>query len=144
MMKRKLSARETAAKLCSLSYQTRKTLSEKLYKKGFSKDEVESSVEAMCSLGYIDEENYAKSFINDSYKIKKHGKIRIRTELKLKGIEEDIIERAIENADADEFMILKNEFEKRFKYEEDKNKIIRFFVTRGFNLSDIRRCMDEE
>ncbi len=143
-MKRKLSAREAAAKICSLSHQTRKTLSEKLYKKGYARDELENAVEAMYSLRYIDEENYAKSFVNDSYKIKKHGKIRIMAELKLKGIQEDVIESAIENAGADEFEILKTEYEKRFSGKEDKNKILRYFVSRGFNLSDIRRCMDEE
>lgn len=143
-MKRKLSAREEAAKICSLSFQTRKTLFEKLYKKGYLREDIESSVEAMYSLGYIDEENYAKSFVNDSYKIKKHGKIRIEAELKMKGIDEGLIEKAIDEADIDEFIILKGEYEKRFSGKEDKNKVMRYFTARGFSLSDIRRCMDEE
>lgn len=143
-MKRKLSARESAAKICSLSHQTRKTLFEKLYKKGYAREDVENAVKAMYSLGYIDEENYAKSFVNDSYKIKKHGIVRIEAELKMKGIEEDIIRKAIDDASFDEFEILKGEYEKRFSGKEDKNKVMRYFLARGFSLSDIRRCMDEE
>ncbi len=144
MIKQKLTAREAAAKICSLSYQTRKTLYDKLYKKRYPKEEIEKAVEAMYYLSYIDEESYAKSYVSDSYKIKKHGKIRIIAELKQKGIAEDMAEKAIENADTDEKAILKAEYEKRFSKEDDKIKIMRYFASRGFGMDDIRGCIDGE
>ena len=58
-IKRKLTARETAAKLCSLGRHTRKTLKDKLYAKKFPLCEIEEAVSAMVEIGYIDEEEYA-------------------------------------------------------------------------------------
>ena len=143
-IKRKLTARETAAKLCSLGKHTRKTLRDKLYAKKFPSGEIEEAVSAMVDLGYIDEEEYARCFVSDSYKIKKHGRIRILTELKMRGIDDDVAFMAIDSFDADEKEIIKAELQKRFKDKEEKEKILRYFVSRGFSASDVRSCMDEE
>ena len=53
---KKLSARESAVRNCCLSKQTKKTLELKLRAKGFSEEEIASSVEAMEKIGYIDED----------------------------------------------------------------------------------------
>ena len=143
-IKRKLTARETAAKLCSLGRHTRKTLKDKLYAKKFPLCEIEEAVSAMVEIGYIDEEEYARCFVSDSYRIKKHGRIRILTELKMKGIESDVAEKAIDDVNADEKESIKSEMEKRFKDKEEKDKILRYFVSRGFSLSDVRSFVDEE
>lgn len=143
-IKRKLTARETAAKLCSLGRHTRKTLKDKLYAKKFPLCEIEEAVSAMVEIGYIDEEEYARCFVSDSYRIKKHGRIRILTELKMKGIESDVAEKAIDDFNADEKEIIKSEMEKRFPEKSEKEKILRYFVSRGFSLSDVRSFVDEE
>lgn len=143
-MKRKLSAREQAAKLCSLKKQTRKILTEKLRAKKYPYSEIEEAVSAMVEIGYIDEEEYAKCFVSDSYRIKKHGRKRILSELKMKGVEVSVAEKAIDDFDADEKEIIKTEMEKRFPEKSEKEKIMRYFISRGFSLSDLRSCMDEE
>ncbi len=143
-IRRKLTAREQAAKLCTLGKQTRKTLTEKLRAKKFPYAEIEEAVNAMCELSYIDEEEYARCFVSDSYRIKKHGHIRILTGLKMRGIDSNLAEAAIDNYNADEKEIIKSEMEKRFSDKSEKEKIIRYFVSRGFSLSDVRSCMDEE
>lgn len=143
-MNRKLSAREQAAKLCSLKKQTRKILTEKLRAKKYPYSEIEEAVSAMVEIGYIDEEEYAKCFVSDSYRIKKHGRKRILSELKMKGVEVSVAEKAIDDFDADEKEIIKTEMEKRFPEKSEKEKIMRYFISRGFSLSDLRSCMDEE
>ena len=60
---KKLSARESAVRNCCLSRQTKKTLELKLRAKGFSEEEIASSVEAMEEIGYIDEDEYIVNFI---------------------------------------------------------------------------------
>ena len=143
-IKRKLTARETAAKLCSLGKQTRKTLAEKLRAKKYPYSEIDEAVSAMVEIGYIDEEEYARCFVSDSYRIKKHGRIRILTGLKMKGIESEVAEKAINNFNADEKEIIKSEMEKRFPEKSEKEKIMRYFLSRGFSLSDLRSFVDEE
>lgn len=142
-MRRKLNARESAVKSCSLSKQTRKTLERKLRAKGFAEEDISSSVCAMVEGGYIDEDEYARAFVSDSYRIKKHGARRIINELMLRGISRRQAEAAIEEYNADECEIIRQVMEKRFGSEDDESKIFRFFLSRGFNSDDIRRCIDE-
>ena len=139
-MKSKLSAREYAVKVCSLSQQTKKTLAEKLKKK-YPYDDVDAIITAMEDLGYIDEKSYAQAFIRDSYKIKKHGKKRIAAELSLKGVKSKLIEEALTSAEVDETQIIKDVISKKENLE--KEKLTAFLLRRGFSYDDIRRCMNE-
>lgn len=140
---KKLSARESAVRNCCLSRQTKKTLELKLRAKGFSEEEIASSVEAMEEIGYIDEDEYARAFVRDSYKIKKHGRIRIINELVLRGISREKAEKTVRNYGADECEIIRETIEKRFDKNIDKAKIFKYFYSRGFEADDIRRCIDE-
>ena len=98
----------------------------------------------MAELGYIDEAEYARAYVSDSYRIKKHGRIRILSELKMRGIPDSLAEDALSAFDVDECEIIKEELNKRFKDREEKEKIYRYFVSRGFSLSDVRSCMNED
>ena len=142
-MKRKLTARESAARQCCLSRQTKKTLAIKLRAKGFSEEDIEASVEAMAENGYINDDEYAKAFVKDCYIIKKYGHKKILNELVMRGIDKEKAERAINDYGADEVECIKNAMEKRFDRETEKNKIFKFFLSRGFDADDIRRCIDE-
>ncbi|MDP4134181.1 MAG: regulatory protein RecX [Bacillota bacterium] len=142
-MKKKLTARESAAHICSVSRQTKKTLRTKLLTKGYSSDEADSAVLAMMELEYINEAQYARAFVSDSYKIKKHGKIRIGRALMEKGVPQRIIEEAIGNSGVDEKEIIASELEKRFKTEDNKDKIYRYFLSRGFSSGDIGECIND-
>lgn len=140
---RKLTARESAARRCCLSKQTKKTLELKLRGKGFSEEEIASSVKAMEENGYIDEDAYVRAFVKDSYTIKKHGHIRIINELVLRGISRTKAEEAVLDYAADERSIIREVMEKRFYKNYDNAKILRYFYSRGFEADDVRRCIDE-
>lgn len=141
-MKRRLSAREYAVKTCSLSGQTKLTLKRKLMKKGYRSDEISAAVDAMEENGYINEKEYAKAFVSDSYRIKKHGARRIINELLCRGVNKTVAQRAVEEYGANEYEIICDIFEKRFGEDDDKAKVMRFFLSRGFKADDVRRCMD--
>lgn len=142
-MKRKLTAREEAAKLCTLGRQTRKTLRQKLISRRYLPSEVEEAVSAMVEKGYIDEAAYARAFVSDSYRMKRHGHIRIKNELIRRGVSEKEAEAAIKAYGADEEAILERECQKRFAMTDDKEKLYRYFLSRGFSGEDIRRCLHE-
>ena len=97
----------------------------------------------MEEIGYIDEDEYARAFVRDSYKIKKHGRIRIINELVLRGISREKAEKTVRNYGADECEIIRETIEKRFDKNIDKAKIFKYFYSRGFEADDIRRCIDE-
>lgn len=142
-MKKKLTAREYAVKTCSLSAQTKKTLSLRLKKKGYSDTDIGLAVEAMEENGYINEKEYAEAFVSDSYRLKKHGAKRIVNELILRGIKSESAYKAVEKYGADECEIIRSVMQKRFDETDDSNKIFRFFLSRGFEADDIRKCINE-
>lgn len=143
-MKKKLTARESAVKHCSISRHTKKTLGNVLKKKGYSDEDIYCTVFAMEDMGYINEEEYIKAFINDSVKIKKHGKIRIVRELVIRGIDEERAKTAVDNQVKDEIDTIREIYYKKFSGKEtDRNKVYRYFIYRGFALCDIRRGIGE-
>ncbi len=143
-MMKKLTARECAVKYCSISKHTKKTLERLLTRKGYSEEDIYRAVSAMEDMGYIDEEEYIRAFINDSVKIKKHGKMRIVRDLIFRGIDEERAKIAVENQTKDEIETIREIYLKKFSGKEiDKNKVYRYFIYRGFALCDIRRGIDE-
>lgn len=142
-MKRKLTARESAARHCCLTRQTKKTLEMKLRAKGFSEEDIASSVEAMVENGYIDDDEYAKAFVKDCYNIKKYGHKKILNELMMRGIDREKAEKALIDYGVDEVAFIKETMERRFRNDTEKNKIFKYFLSRGFDADDIRSCIDE-
>ena len=97
----------------------------------------------MVEAGYIDEEVYTKAFVSDSYRIKRHGHIRIKRELLQRGISEEEAEAAIAAYNADEQAMIAREISRRFDATKEREKLYRYFLSRGFSEEDIRGCLHE-
>ena len=141
-----MSAKDYAAKLLSFCDRSEKEIREKILKKGYSMDECEEAVAFCREYGYIDDVRYAAHFVHDAVEIKKWGKGRIRMELKRKGVDEDIINEALESVE-NEKDVLKSEMQKRFgdadfSDPKVKNKAFGYFARRGYKPSDILRAME--
>lgn len=65
-----------------------------LISKGFSKEEIDKEVEYLKELHYLDDERYCENYIQYSMR-KGRGPVRIRLELKKKGIGEDLIQNTL-------------------------------------------------
>ena len=99
---------------------------------------------------YVDDSRYAHAFVRSKNQYDKWGRIKIANALKMKGIEDGIIEDALGEIDpqaSDDTLwhlleskatkiTYKNEYERRAK-------LIRFALSRGFTMDSISRCLDE-
>lgn len=128
---------------------TKKDVYDYLLKKGFTDEETSEVCDYIEEVGLVDDDLYVKFFVEDSFRIKNKGARKIFYELKQKGVEEDKIEEAIEEAGDLEYEALKEAYERKLeatKNETDsykrKNKIIRFLLSRGFDYSDIKDIID--
>lgn len=132
----KKSAAQTLAKRSVSKFE----LSKKLRQKGFSEEDSEEAVEWFSEHGFVDDESYADA-ISKYYTGRGYGKMRVREELKRRGIPREISERVLsEISEAkDEIMAL---IEKRLHGEEcdreKKAKIIAFLSRRGFGYEEIK------
>ncbi|MGI6746952.1 MAG: regulatory protein RecX [Anaerovoracaceae bacterium] len=66
-----------------------------LISKGFSQDVIDEEVEYLKELCYIDDERYCEDYIQYAMR-KGRGPVRIRLELKKKGVGEDLIQHTLE------------------------------------------------
>ena len=71
----------------------------KLQSLGFEKDEIEKTIIKIIKQNYINDRDYAISFVKEKILLTIHGPNRIKNDLRKKGIEEDIINMAMEQYD---------------------------------------------
>ncbi len=128
---------------------TKKDVYDYLIRKGFSDEETSEVCDYIEEVGLVDDDLYVKFFAEDSFRIKNKGARKIVYELKQRGIDDDKIEEAMEEASDMEYEALKEAYERKLeatKSETDpykrKNKIIRFLISRGFDYSDIKDIVD--
>lgn len=128
---------------------TKRDVYDYLIRKGFNDEETSEVCDYIEEVGLVDDDLYVKFFVEDSFRIKNKGARKIVYELKQRGIDDDKIEEAIEEASDMEYEALKEAYERKLeatKSETDpykrKNKIIRFLISRGFDYSDIKDIVD--
>ena len=140
-------AKEKALGFISRRRLAKKELADKLCKAGFDEDTVEKVCLWAEEYGFINDLEYAKSYISDCVNIKKHGMKKIRFDLKGKGIDDFTIDDALfEMGEIDETKAIKDIIAKRLDDISDRkktDKVIRFLVSRGYSFSDIKRVLGE-
>jgi regulatory protein len=143
-------ALNTALRLLTRRDHTRYELSQKLRKRGTASDII-SRVAAECErLNYLNDQRTAEVYIRQLKR--KYGVHRIRSELKKKGINEDIAENLITDqiSEPDELQRADRILQKKsaaFAREEDlkkrREKMYRFLRSRGFPNAVITRLIHD-
>ena len=132
------------ASYCAAAEHCSWEVSEKLMKMGFPYEVVQRMIDRLVSEHYIDEERFCRAYINDKYRFAKWGRQKIRQGLFLKHIPESVIERSMEVIDEQEYLEIMSDViaaKRRTvtgKNQYEKNgKLIRFALSRGFEMKDI-------
>lgn len=140
-------ARKKAMDLLLHNDRTEAELRERLLKKEFDASSVEDAVSYVKSFGYIDDERYAKNYV-EFYRQRKSAR-QLSLDLQRKGVDAMFVEAALAGADSDE-AALKRALEKKvsnprklaeYSYEE-KQKVMAYLYRKGFQMEDIRRVVE--
>ncbi len=121
-------------------------LRQKLEQNYYSKDIIEQVITYVKSFGYINDEEYARSFI-DSRKDKKSKK-EIYIQLSQKGINKDLLDKVFEeyydkddSRDAIRKILEKKKIDPEKASPKDMQKILGYLVRKGFSYDDIRQVI---
>lgn len=117
-----------------LSYRQRseKEIYDKLKQKGFNESDIETAIEYCKSKNYINDREFAISFINDKVNLNKFGSQRIKFELIRKGISQNIIDEVLDLQWEDEYdTALDLGRNKMYSYRDD-DKLARYRKLGGF------------
>jgi regulatory protein len=106
---------------------------------GFKNEETEELVTELQKKRFIDDARFAEAFVSGKYRFKKWGKIKIRFELKQKGITDSLIKTAFDQIDGEIYYQNLTELAAR-KWKEIKSddiwskrsKVMRFLSGKGY------------
>ncbi len=127
---------------------TKKELIDKLVKKEYDISVAREVADYLEESQYIDDADYARRFILDAVRIKKHGFVRIKRDLAVKGVGRDVIDAVVADLEIDTSFVLVDLIEsKAFKLdlndEKQLNKLYGFLLRRGFKYGDINNAITE-
>lgn len=133
---------DKATNLLSKGSKTSKEMKDYLLKKGYIPAVCEYVVLKLEGYKYLNDEEYAKLFVQDRKNIK--GRLLLKQLLYQKGIAKDIIEKTLENLEQDEEIVLMCEkyMKNKDKTNENKQKLYRHLLSRGFGYEEIKKAIN--
>ena len=120
----------------------------KLKRYNLDKETIEKIITRLIKEKYIDEVRYTRGFIKDKIRFNRWGKTKIEFALRQKRVPEDIVAEAfLEYTDEELNNSLQDLLQAKWKtikgdsdYEK-RNKLIRFGLSRGFDMNNILKCI---
>jgi len=154
MVTRQLSEKEALIKLtalCSRAEHCSGEMQEKMYKWGVSEEAQARIMAYLTENKYIDDTRFCQAFILDKIRYSKWGRRKIEQALWQKHITRDISAPILDEIDESEYLqilrpLLKSKrktIKANSEYELNQ-KLIRFAMSRGFDNSIIRQCLDTD
>jgi len=143
-------ALEKACDLCSRSEKCCFDLEQKCREWQLSAEETSRLIDYLLQEKFIDHQRYATSFVNDKFRFNKWGKIKLVYALRQKQLEDKCIREAISIIQEDVYRkVLRELLSAKAKTIKEKdpyicrNKLISFVQSRGFEVDEALRIMDE-
>lgn len=137
------------AAYCSSAEHCRAEIVEKLQRWGLPYDVVNRIADKLEAEKFIDEERFCRAFIHDKFHFAKWGKKKIGQALQLKKISRFTYIPLLNEIDETEYLDtlqgLLTAKRKSIHAESDferNGKLVRFALSRGYEMADISRCME--
>jgi regulatory protein len=138
-----------AKNLCSKS----EKCADDIYKKNrnwkLKSTDLEEIIKILKDEDFINHQRFARAFAHDKLKFNHWGKKKIEYALKMKTIEENFIQEAIDSLDDETYQnIINEEISKKHKSLKDKDKttqkhkLIQFLVQKGFEYGKVFELVD--
>ena len=120
----------------------------KLKRYNLDKETIKKIITRLIKEKYIDEVRYTRGFIKDKLRFNRWGKTKIEFALRQKRVPEDIVAEAfLEYTDEELNNSLQDLLQAKWKtikgdsdYEK-RNKLIRFGLSKGFDMNNILKCI---
>lgn len=125
-----------AANYCSTAEKAENEVVEKLYQWGIDKTMHSSIIQRLREENFINDERYCNAYVHDKVAYQSWGRKKIYMMLQSKHLDNIAITQALSNIDT-EVYFANLERLKRQRKGEDKNKILRFLLQRGYTYEEI-------
>ena len=134
---------KTALKYVSYKMRSSGEVRKKLKQKEISDSAISYALEKMSEYGYINDDEYAKMFVEE-FKDKK-GRIDIEERLLGKGISKELARKYLKNIDQSDTVLEQAQaLKERYKNDDEykaKQKMFRTLMMRGFDFEQIKKAV---
>lgn len=135
-------AKRKAMELLKHADRTEQELRQRLIQEEFPPEAAEIALDYVKSYGYVNDASYAERYI--MFAREKKSIRQIQRELRKKGIEDSLIQMALEEAELDDreplrLLVEKKTHGQKPEDEKERQKLIQYLMRRGFALSEIRK-----
>lgn len=131
------SAKNSALKFLSFRNRSIREVRDYLVKKKFLDTDIDSAIDDLTELNFLDDEKFAKEWVEIRTHAKPSGPIKLKFELRQKGIAEEIIKKVTK---LDYSSIIKA-IALRYP-NKDRQKLAGFLARRGFTWDQIQPILD--
>lgn len=139
-----------AAAYCSTAERCIQDVEKKIKAAGLSPEESEHIIARLLEEKFIDEQRFARYFVNDKLRFNKWGRIKIGYELQRKNIPAPVRQEALEGIDDTEYtsilLSLLKAKKRSTKGKDERDiyiKLLRFAAGRGFESREASRCLKQ-
>ncbi len=138
------------AALCSRAEQCSPDIRKKIIAAGLSSDEADDLIQKLKEEKFIDDQRYVRFYVSEKFRINKWGRIKIRYYLRMKGLDDALIQKGLNEMDEEKYrQVLIKTLKEKARSVKKKNKfekmgqVIRFAQNRGFEPELIHRYLNE-
>ena len=134
-------------------YLWKKTLNRKLKnhktgkfydKKGVSKLSVEQVLDRLIEKKYINDEKFARFWIENRNQRKGSSIKKLKSELFSKGVSSEIIEQILENSKRNDSEEIQKIIAKKAKKYSDEKKLVAYLARQGFSYDEIKKALSKD
>lgn len=143
----KIKAMRKSLSLLSYKPRTEREMCDKLRENEYDDEIIGVTIEKLLSLGYINDYDYALSYIES--RLSAYGMYRIKSDLFRKGISSEIIEKAVSDSEVDQSDEIRELFAKKLKScegltnEKRYNRVMSYMLRKGFDYGSINKLFEE-
>ena len=151
-MKKEMTEQEAylqLAAVCAQAEHCEHEMREKMRRWEISPEAQDRVIARLQKERYIDEERYARAFVNDKIRYNKWGRRKVQQALWQKHISDDVQQLVLDEIDEKDYISVlrpllqqKRKTTKAASDYELNQKLLRFALSRGFTFDIIRQCLD--
>lgn len=129
-------------KTLSTKYKSKKT-GEIKERAGYAPSLADRVLDRLVDRGYVDDESFAKWWVDNRNQAKGSSLRKLRSELLAKGVSMQVIDTALASSDrSDQAELAKIIAKRRHRYT-DEQKLIQYLARQGFSYDDIKSALAE-
>lgn len=141
---------QKAAGFCAYQERTHAEVRERLFEWGIRGDEAEEMIVWLIENNYLNEERFAKAYAGGKFRMKQWGRIRIKHELKMRGLSDYCIKVGLAEIDDDDYLACIQKMISRKANKDDfenpylrKHKLARYIIGKGFEQNLVWQLIEE-